>query len=191
MKGWHEVYRGTADTWRNNNVSITPKTTSQRRFDVIMTLSLRLVSAWGGPSTRSEHRDLPRVMMWKISTPKIRFAFPIIIFMISIYLWKVLLPYTGRSSCSYSVPVTLRLDSSCYCFINMVMGSRWDHRMETFSVLLALCDRDSTGHRWIPLTKANNAELWCLFWSAPDQTVEQTIETSVIWDAIALIMTSL
>ena len=28
-------------------------------------------------------------------------------------------------------------------------------------------------------------------WSAPELTVEQTIETSVIWDAIALIMTSL
>ena len=27
-------------------------------------------------------------------------------------------------------------------------------------------------------------------WSAPEQTVEQTIKTTVIWDAIALIMTS-
>ena len=46
------------------------------------------------------------------------------------------------------------------------------------------------GGRWIPLTKANDAELWCL-WSAPEQTIEQTIETPVIRDAIALIMTSL
>ena len=44
---------------------------------------------------------------------------------------------------------------------------------------------------WIPLTKANDADLWCFLWSAPEQTVEQTIETPVIWDAIALIMTSL
>ena len=50
---------------------------------------------------------------------------------------------------------------------------------------------ESTGHRWIPLTKANDAELWCLIWSAPEQTDKQTIETSVIWDVIALIMTSL
>ena len=28
-----------------------------------------------------------------------------------------------------------------------------------------------TGHRWIPLTKASDAELWCLLWSAPEQTV--------------------
>ena len=44
---------------------------------------------------------------------------------------------------------------------------------------------ESIGHRWIPPTKASDAELWC------EQTVEQTIETPVIWDAIALIMTSL
>ena len=27
-----------------------------------------------------------------------------------------------------------------------------------------------TGHRWIPLTKASDAELWCFLWSAPEQT---------------------
>ena len=48
-----------------------------------------------------------------------------------------------------------------------------------------------TGHQWIPLTKANGSELWCFLWSAPEQTVEQTVETLVIWDAIALIMTPL
>ena len=29
--------------------------------------------------------------------------------------------------------------------------------------ILALC----AGHRWIPLTKANDAELWCFLWSVP------------------------
>ena len=48
-----------------------------------------------------------------------------------------------------------------------------------------------TGHRWIPLTKASDAELWCFLWSAPEPTVEQTMETPVIWDVIALITTSL
>ena len=48
-----------------------------------------------------------------------------------------------------------------------------------------------TCKRWIPLTKASDAELWYFLWSAPEQTAEQTIETPVIWDAIALIMTSL
>ena len=48
---------------------------------------------------------------------------------------------------------------------------------------------ESTGHRWIPLTKASGAELWCFLWSVPEQTAKQTIETPVIWDAIAFIMT--
>ena len=50
---------------------------------------------------------------------------------------------------------------------------------------------ESTGDRWIPLTKAIGTELWCFLWSAPEQTVDQTIDTPVIWDTIVLIMTSL
>ena len=36
-------------------------------------------------------------------------------------------------------------------------GARWRHQMETFSALLAICAH----------TKASDAELWCLLWSAP------------------------
>ena len=50
---------------------------------------------------------------------------------------------------------------------------------------------ETTVDRWIPLTKASDAELWCFIWSAPEQTFEQTIGTPVIWDAIVPIMTSL
>ena len=50
---------------------------------------------------------------------------------------------------------------------------------------------ESTDHRWIPLTKASDAKLWCFVLSAPQWTIEQTINAPVIWDAIALIMTSL
>ena len=50
---------------------------------------------------------------------------------------------------------------------------------------------ESTGYLWIPFTKAIEAELRCFPWSAPEQGVEQTIDTPVVWDAIALIMTSL
>ena len=45
---------------------------------------------------------------------------------------------------------------------------------------------EAAGDRLISITKASDAELWCLLWSAP----EQLFETPVIWDAIALIMTS-
>ena len=39
-----------------------------------------------------------------------------------------------------------------------------------------------TGHRWIPLTKATDTELWCYHWSAHEQTVEQTIMMPLIRD---------
>ena len=46
------------------------------------------------------------------------------------------------------------------------------------------------GDRWIPLTQASDTDIWCFLWSVPEQTVEQIIETPVIWDASALILTS-
>ena len=50
---------------------------------------------------------------------------------------------------------------------------------------------ESTGHRWIPLTKASDAELRYFLWSAYEHTFAPTIEMLVIWDAIALIVTLL
>ena len=35
-----------------------------------------------------------------------------------------------------------------------------------FRVTGPLCE-EFTGHRWIPFTKASNAELWCFLWSSP------------------------
>ena len=46
---------------------------------------------------------------------------------------------------------------------------------------------ESTGDRWFSLGKASGVELWCFLWSAPGQTVENTITTPMIWDAIAII----
>ena len=54
-----------------------------------------------------------------------------------------------------------------------------------FRVTGPLC-REFTGDRWILITKASNAELWCFLCSVPEQTVEQTIETPVILEHIAL-----
>ena len=62
--------------------------------------------------------------------------------------------------------------------------------METLSALLALCVGIHR-HRRIPLTKASYTELWCFLSSVSEQMVEETTETPVIWDAIALIMTLL
>ena len=50
---------------------------------------------------------------------------------------------------------------------------------------------ETIGNRWIPLTNTSDLELWCFLWSLPEQTVEQTIETPGIIDAIPLNITSL
>ena len=50
---------------------------------------------------------------------------------------------------------------------------------------------ESIGHRWIPLTNASDADFLYFLRSVLGQTVEQTIETAVIWVAIGLIMSSL
>ena len=73
----------------------------------------------------------------------------------------------------------------------MICCTWWRHQMEIFSALLAFCKRNSPAIGGFPYTKASDAELWCFIWSAPEQTIEQRIETPVIWDAIAIIMTSL
>ena len=49
------------------------------------------------------------------------------------------------------------------------------HANGNFSALLPFV-WESTGHRWIPLTKASDAELWWFLWFASEQTTEQTIE---------------
>ena len=41
------------------------------------------------------------------------------------------------------------------------------------------------------LIPASDEQLWYFLWSPPEPTVEQTMDTPVIWDAIALIMMSL
>ena len=48
-----------------------------------------------------------------------------------------------------------------------------------------------TGHQWIPLTKVSDTELWYISWCPPERTVDQTIETRMIWDPIELILSSL
>ena len=66
----------------------------------------------------------------------------------------------------------------------------WRHQMATFSALLALCEGNSpvTGEFPSQRTVARNFDF---LWSTSEQTVEQSIETPVLWDAIALIMTPL
>ena len=62
--------------------------------------------------------------------------------------------------------------------------------MEAYSALLALCGWNSPVTGEFP-HKANDAEPGSFLCSPPEQTVAQAIDTPVIWDAMALIMTSL
>ena len=48
-------------------------------------------------------------------------------------------------------------------YTNMMTSSNGN----IFCVNGPLCG-EFTGHRWIPLTKASDAELWCFLWSAPE-----------------------
>ena len=93
------------------------------------------------------------------------------------YHWR----YVGNSLC-YHQNINIDFIAASYMmaslngFIFRVMGPLW---------------WESIGYRWVPLPEVSDAELWCFFLSAPEQTVEQPIETLVIWDVISLSMTSL
>ena len=43
---------------------------------------------------------------------------------------------------------------------------------ENFFRVTGLLCGEFTGHRWIPRTKASDAELWWFLWSAPEEAVE-------------------
>ena len=43
-----------------------------------------------------------------------------------------------------------------------------------------------TGPLWGEFT--GNAELWCCFWWWPEQTFEETVELTVIWDTMAIML---
>ena len=58
-----------------------------------------------------------------------------------------------------------------------------------FRVTSLLCG-EFIGHRWIPRTKTSDTEIWYSLWSAPQQMTKQTVETQVLWGAIAFVMTS-
>ena len=83
--------------------------------------------------------------------------------------------------------VTSLLSIFTYGTVNLVIMSSGNTMMTSsneniFRVTGPLWGK-SSGHRWIPLTDASDEELWCVLWSAPEQTAEQTIETPVIWEA--------
>ena len=53
-----------------------------------------------------------------------------------------------------------------------------------FRVTDHLCGK-FTGHQWIPLTKASDAELWCFLWSAPEYSIIQIRLCLLRWQNVA------
>ena len=63
-----------------------------------------------------------------------------------------------------------RLRCVSWWMAHQVRGNRHGHgdviKWKHFPRYCPLCG-EFTGHRWIPLTKVSNTELWCFLWSAP------------------------
>ena len=72
------------------------------------------------------------------------------------------LPHWCNESCEMKSRGRQEMQDRWDRFIHI---SWWRHQMETFSSFGPLCG-EFTGLRWIPRTKASNAELWCFLWSA-------------------------
>ena len=68
--------------------------------------------------------------------------------------------YTKLVFCKWKKPIINR--STSFTKGQFIMTSS---NGNIFRVNGHLC-REFTGHRWIPRTKASNAELWCFLWSA-------------------------
>ena len=66
----------------------------------------------------------------------------------------------------------------------------WRHQMEAFSTLLAFCEGKPPVNGGFPSQRPVTRS-FDFFFNVPEETAEQTLETPVIWDAIALIMTPL
>ena len=96
-----------------------------------------------------------------------------------VFFWYVSFSHTIHDY--LTVFRVVRLFPQCPCCNSD--ESRWRHQMKNIFLV--------SSPLWGVSTKASDEELWCFLWSAPGETVEQTLETMVIWDDIAVIMTSL
>ena len=56
-------------------------------------------------------------------------------------------------------------------FISVYIGSLMTPSNGNIFRVTGLLYEEFTGDRWIPLTKASDAELWCFIWSGPEQTI--------------------
>ena len=83
---------------------------------------------------------------------------------LNLYSWM----QSAMHGCMYVRSVVWRVTRDYYMVswwikVSMMTSSNG----KIFRVTDHLCG-EFTGHRWIPRTKASDAELWCFLWSAPE-----------------------
>ena len=83
----------------------------------------------------------------------------------------ILLPRHLDASLIFHWPIPLVTQHMGSTAAKARIGGITEIHDDAISVTGPLCG-EFTGYRWIPLTKASDAELWCFLWSAPEQTVE-------------------
>ena len=71
-----------------------------------------------------------------------------------------------------------RIETGVFGFLYNCIA-RWRHQMDTFSAFLGPLWGESSGRRWIPLTKASDGELWCVLWSVLDKWLSK--QSSHLW----------
>ena len=92
-------------------------------------------------------------------------------------------PYKGNWSVAYCIFHLNSVDGTHGRCGKLLLPMMTSSNGNIFRITGLLCG-DFPGDRGIPRTKASDAELWCFLWSAPEPTIEQTMETPVIWDCV-------
>ena len=86
---------------------------------------------------------------------------------VHIYQWDHSMVFKLQMSVEVKVGKTLTahyIDVTNYTRLKLYMMTSSNGNI--FHITGLLCG-EFTGHRWIPLTKASDTELWCCLWSAP------------------------
>ena len=73
-----------------------------------------------------------------------------------------------------------------YSYLTHQIMTSWNGNFSRFWTFVRRIHRSA-----VIITKASDAKLWCILWYAPERRTEKRLETSVIWDTIVFIMTSL
>ena len=120
--------------------------------------------------------------------PHLNFSTILCFFLLLEYMLRVILLSIIVKSAWWLLMACLFGTWRCFIIHGLMTWRR--HQMETFSVLLAVCEGNPPVTGGSPSQRPVTRSL-DVFLSLPEQTVRQTIETPVIWDATEPIMTSL